>query len=167
MNTWTALLLLSICLSTTAWGQDQAPTLLREAAHCLAIKNDLLDLARTKAAVLSLGYSVDTTSYPGEKVLYVVSYTRPERSEGFVFAVFLEQHDQRTVFNIQNNAKFVRSKHGIGGFDFVEPPLGGTWTQEHLVGAIKRIEQRPKFEVPVKDLQNPSPANSMRVLCGQ
>jgi hypothetical protein len=158
MNRWTALLLFSICSSTAACGQEQAPTLLREAAHCLAIKNDLLDLAKTKATALSLGYLVDTKSYPGEKVLYVVSYTGPGRSEGFVFTVFLEQHDQRPVFNIQNNAKFVRSKDGIEGFDFVEPPLGGTWTQEHLVAAIKRIEQRPKFAVPVKDVQNPSPA---------
>jgi hypothetical protein len=105
-----------------------------------------------------MGYWVDTQSYPGEKVLYVVSYTGPGRSEGFVFTVFLEQHDQSLIFNIQNNAKFVRSRDGIEGVDFVEPPLGGTWTQEHLVRAIKRIEGQSKFSVQVKDLQAPFPA---------
>jgi len=38
----------------------------------------------------------------------------------------------------------------------VDPPLGGTWTQEHLVSAIKRIERRTTFTVPVKELQSPS-----------
>jgi hypothetical protein len=157
MHKWLALLLLLICSSSVVYAQEQAPTLLREVAHCLAIKNDLLDISDTKTTALSLGFLVDTKSYPRERVLYVVSYTGPGRSEGFVFTVFLQQHDQSLIFNIQNNAKFVRSKGGIEGVDFVEPPLGGTWTQEHLVRAIKRIEGQPKFSVQVKDLQAPFP----------
>jgi hypothetical protein len=94
--------------------------ILAEAAQCLAAKNHL---PPSKATVVSFGYVLDAKSYPGEKVLYVVEYLGPGRSEGYVFAVFLTQKGTRRIFNIQNNAKFVRSKDGIG---FVEPPLGGT-----------------------------------------
>jgi hypothetical protein len=152
MSKCLALLLLSICLSTTLCAQEQAPKLLREAAHCLAIKT------HSKATVLSLGYLVDTKSYPGEEVLYVVVYTGPGRSEGMVFTIVVRQQDRRRIFDIQNNAKFVRSKSGIDGVDFVEPPLGGTWTQEHLAAAIKRIERHPRFVFRVRDLLTPSTA---------
>ena len=54
-NSCLALLLLSF-LSTAVCAQEQAPELLREAAHCLATeKNDWLDLENSKATVLSLG----------------------------------------------------------------------------------------------------------------
>jgi hypothetical protein len=125
-NTCLALLLLS-CLSTTVCAQEQAPKLLREAAHCLTAKKqdcqDWLDLENSRATALSFGYMLDAKSYPGEKVLYVVVYTGPGRSEGVVFAIFLTQQGGRRIFNIQNNARFVRSKYGIEGIDFVEPPL--------------------------------------------
>jgi len=62
----------------------------------------------------------------------------------------------RQIFDIQNNAKFIKSKKGIDGIDFVEPPLGGTGTQEDLAAAIKRIERGPKFTVQVKELLAPS-----------
>jgi hypothetical protein len=106
--------------------------------------------------VLSLGYLDDTKSYPGEEVLYVVDYTGHGRTEGLVFTIFLTRQDRRRIFDIQNNAKVVRSKEGIEGVDFVEPPLGGTGTQEDLVAAIKRIERQPRFELRVKDLLRPS-----------
>jgi hypothetical protein len=38
------------------------------------------------------------------------------------------------------------------GVSFVSPPLGGTWTQEHLTAAIKQIEKQPSFSISVKDL---------------
>ena len=109
-----------------------------------------------------MGYFLDTKSYPGEKVVYVVSYTRPNRSEGYVFTVFLGQKHGRGTFNIQNNAKFVRSnKKGTEfpkqGVSFSEPPLWGLWTQEHIAMAIQRIGYQPVVEVSIKDLQKPSP----------
>jgi hypothetical protein len=154
------LLLLLSCLGRTARAQEQAPRLLREAAHCLATtKQDWLDLENSKATALNLGYLVDTKSYPGKTVLYVVEYLGPGRSEGMVFTIFLTQEDRRRVFDIQNNARFVSSGKAV---DFVEPPLGGEWTQEHLVAAIKQIERRPKLVVHVKDLSTPSPATQCR-----
>ncbi len=155
-NIYRAILLLS-CLSATVCAQQQAPELLREAAHCLAaMEQDWLNLENSRATVLSLGYVVDTKSYRGEEVLYVVDYAGHGRTEGLVFTIFLTRHDRRRIFDIQNNAKFVRSKDGIEGVDFVEPPLGGTGTQEDLVAAIKRIERQPRFELRVKDLLRPS-----------
>lgn len=148
-----ALLLLS-CLGTTTRAQDEPPKLLVNAAQCLAAKNHL---PRSKARTLSLGFLVDVDSYQGEKVLYVVDYMGRGRSKGMVFAIFLAQQSGRQVFNIQNNAKFVRSKDDMEGVNFVEPPLGGTWTQEHLVSAIKQIERQPNFTVSVKELLAPSP----------
>ena len=149
----TRIALLMCSLSTAVFGQEQPPKLLVEAAQCLAAKEHL---PPSKATALSFGYLVDAKSYPGERVLYVVDYSGPRRSEGMVFAIFLAEKDGRQIFNIQNNATFVRSKDGIEGIDFVDPPLGGTWTQQHLVSAIKRIARQPRFTVPVKELLAPS-----------
>jgi hypothetical protein len=152
-NACLALLLLS-CLGTTVCAQEQPPELLVNAAQCLSVKEHL---PRSRAKALTFGYWVDGQSYPGEKVVYVVEYLGSGRSKGMVFAIFLTQDHGQRVFNIQNNAKFVRTKDDTEGVDFVEPPLGGTWTQEHLIAAIKRIEQQPSFIIPVKDLLAPSP----------
>jgi hypothetical protein len=143
-------LLLLICLCASGHSQEQPPQLLIRAAHCLAIKEEL---PRSKARALTFGYLVDEQSYPGTKEMYVVMYAAPARSNGLVFAIVLTQQDDHEVFNIQNNASFVLSKKGdFGGVDFVTPPLGGTWTQEHLASAIERIEKQPRFTVAVKDL---------------
>lgn len=92
----------------------------------------------------------------GRRFFNVVDYSGPGRSEGMVFTIFLEKKDGRQIFNIQNNARFVRSKDGMQGIDFVDPPLGGTWTQQHLVSAIKQIERQPRFTLSASDLVEPS-----------
>ena len=140
------------CLSTTVCAQEEGPKLLVQAAQCLEAKKLL---PPSKATGLTFGYLLDEKSYPGEKVLYLVNYAAPARSNGFVFAIFLTEHDGNQVFNIQNNASFVLSKDDRDGVSFVDPPLGGTWTQEHLASAIKRIELLPRFKLRVKDLLKP------------
>ena len=142
-------ILLLTCLSTTVHLQERAPDLLTRAAHCLAVKHYLTS---SKATALSFGYLVDEKSYPGQKILYLVNHTAPARSNGLVFMIVLTQQNGRQVFDIQNNASFVLSKDDIDGISFIDPPLGGTWTQEHLMSAIKRIEKQPRFTIPVKDL---------------
>jgi hypothetical protein len=153
---------LAICVNTSAQAQEQPPRLLLDAAHCLAIKGFL---PAAKTASLSSGYLVDSKSYPGEKVLYVVVYASPQHSEGMVFSIFLTQKGARTVFNIQNNGKFLRSTKEGAAFrreavDFVDggDPLGGIWTQEHIALAIKDIGRQPIVDVPVQNLLNPSAA---------
>ena len=83
--------------------------------------------------------------------MYVVTYATPARSNGLVFAVFITANGGRQDFNIQNNARFVLSKHEPIGVSFVSAPLGGTWTQERLALAIKQIEKQSRFTIPVKD----------------
>src|SRR5271169_1246690 len=150
----TCLAILLCCLSNALVGQEQPPKLLVEAGQCLAAKKHL---PLSEATALRFGYLVDTRSYPGRRVRYIVDYMALDRSEGMVFAILVTKKDGRQSFNIQNNAKFVKSPDGIEGIDFVEPPLGGIWTQQHLVAAIKRIEEKPIFMVPVKDLLAPCP----------
>ncbi len=144
-----AILFLFCFADASAYSQEQPSQLLIHAAHCLFV-NDMFP--PSKAIALTFGYFLDENSYPGEKVLYVVDYASPARSNGFVFTIVLETpHEEHQVFNIQNNATFVLSKGGIHGVTFVDPPLGGDWTQERLASAIERIEKQPRFRIPVKD----------------
>jgi hypothetical protein len=136
-------------LGATAYSQEQTPQLLLHAAQCLEAKKFLPSSEATK---LTFGCFLDEKSYPGDRVIYLVKYAAPARSNGLVFAIFLTEHDGHQAFNIQNNASFVLSKDEPSGVSFVNPPLGGTWTQEHLASAIKEIEKQPRFALSVKDL---------------
>jgi hypothetical protein len=152
----TALAMLSVIfIITTADSQKQTPSLLIGAARCLAVK-DYLPSSRVRS--LSFGFLLDEKSYPGEKVLYVVNYKSPARSNGLVFAIFVTEHEGSKVFDIQNNASFVLSNSDPSGVDFVTPPLGGTWTQERLTSAIMQIEKQPRFSISVQDLSTLDPA---------
>lgn len=138
-----------MCLSFVSHAQDDGTEVLRRAAHCLAAKHFL---PLSKGRETTLGYFVDEKSYPGEKMLYVVEYPKPSRADGLVFTIFLTDRDGGQHFNIQNNARFQLSKDGDGGVSFTTPPLGGTWTQEHLASAIKQIEKQPRFTISSKDM---------------
>jgi len=140
---------LLFCLGATVYSQEQAPPLLLHAAQCLEAKQFL---PSSKATKLTLGYFLDEKSYPGTKEMYVVIYAAPARSNGLVFAIVLTQQGDHEVFDIQNNASFVLDKDEPIGVSFVTPPLGGTWTQEHLALGIKEIEKRHRFALSVKDL---------------
>lgn len=142
-----------ICLGA-AHAHKKPPRLLTGAAHCLAIKNFL---PSSPAERPSFGYFLDQKSYPGDRVIYVVNYAAPGRPNGWVFVIFLTEHDGRQNFNVQNNARFVLSKNEPIGVSFVDPPLGGTWTQQHIAMAIKRIEKRARFILTKKDLLAATP----------
>lgn len=146
-----AILLVYAC-GASLGAQEQTPSLLLHAAQCLAAKDFLPE---SKITTMSLGYLLDEKSYPGEKVVYVVLYTGTDRFRGMAFALFVTEQQGQQVFNIQNNAIFARIKCGVK-FTTGGDPLGGIWTQQHLVSAIKRIERRPRFKIPVAHL-SPSP----------
>ncbi len=135
-----------IFLGAVAWAQDGAPPVLRDATHCLAVKN--FEMGRPGSSALRLGYVIDKESYPGQTVIYVVSYTTEDRSKGLVYTIFPTEKDGKSSFNIQNNATFVNSKEGI---DFRNPPLGGGWTQQHLIGAIEQIQKQPTYTISVTE----------------
>jgi len=142
-------LALPICLAALAGPQEQPSQLLLRAVQCLEAKKFLPSSNATK---LTFGYFLDEKSYPDEKVVYVINYANPARSKGLVFAVFLSDKNGHYKLNVQNNASFVLSKSEPSGVSFENPPLGGTWTHEHLASAIKQIEKQPRFAIPVKDL---------------
>ncbi len=138
-----------ICLCCAGHAQAPGRLFLHRAAECLAAKGFL---PQTKATKLTFGYVLDEKSYPGKKMLYVVDYPDPSRPDRLVFTIFLTERDGYQNFNIQNNAHFTVSKDADEGVSFVSPPLGGTWTREHLVSAIKKIEKQPRVTLPRKDL---------------
>ena len=123
--------------------------LVHQAAHCLTAKGFL---PRGEAKELTFGYLLDEKSYPEKKLLYVVNYPTSARPNGSVFTIFLTESDGRQNFDIQNNARFTLAKDENGGVSFVDPPLGGTWTREHLVSAIKQIEKQPRLTISTKDM---------------
>jgi hypothetical protein len=155
MKKITLAILLLFGLVATVYAQEQTPQLLLRAAQCLEAKKFLPSSEATK---LTFGYFLDEKSYPGDRVIYVVKYAAPTHSNGLVFAIFLTEHDGHQTFNIQNNASFVLSKDEPIGVLFGNPPLGGTWTQEHLASAIKEIEKQPRFAVSAKDLSAADPS---------
>ena len=111
-------------------------------------------MPKVKSATVSLAYFVDRKSYPGQEVLYVVSYPTHDHSIGYVFTVFLKKNGSRQIFDVQNNAKFAISGKGI---DLVEPPLGGTGTQEDIQAAIRQIRKSPTYAFRASELLAPSP----------
>ena len=157
MNQTALALVLFIWLSAPAHARKGPPRLLVRSAHCLATKNFLTSIPTRRR---SFGYFLDEKSYPHEKVVYVVNYARPDKSNGWVFAILLTKHDGQELFNIQNNASFVLSRHNYDydGVSFVSPPLGGTWTQQHMAMAIRRIETQPRFTLNDKDLLDALPS---------
>jgi hypothetical protein len=138
--------------ASTLHAQEHAPELLTASAHCLVIeKQDWLGLNESKAASVRLGYIVDAKSYPNEKHLFIVAYTGSR--EGKLFDIKIETSGAKQRFTIENNATFVHSPKGVS---FVDPPLGGVWTTEHLQAAVKRIELESKqFVLFTKDLRSP------------
>lgn len=143
----------SIVIGVAVHAQEAVPPLLLHAAQCLEAKSFL---EPSKSAVMSFGFYLDSTSHP-LNALYVVEFANPSHSKGWVFTVFLSNDNERQVFDIQNNARFAPSKDGYLGIDFPDPPLGGTWTQEHIVSAIKKIQQSAVFSISNKDLRGTSP----------
>jgi len=143
--------LVVVALVATVQAQVKPPKLLIHAIQCVAAKKFL---SSSKVPKLTFGYLLDEGSYPGRKVVYVVEYTTPSRSNGQVYAVFVTEHRGRQVFNVQNNAKFVLSKDEPNGVSFVTPPLGGIWTHEHLSLAIREIEKQPRFVISARDLSS-------------
>lgn len=135
-----------ICIS---YAKDGKYMQLRRASYCIAAKK-FLPLPKTSENLF--GYLLDEKSYPGEKILYVVVHQKKSRLEGSVFTVFLSDRDGTYHYDIQNNARFKLSENNNQRVFFVSPPLGGEWTQQHLVSAIKQIEKLPMITINTKDI---------------
>jgi len=148
-----ALLLFLASASPTLFAQDKPTVPLFEATHCLATeKHGWLDLQSAKE--LSLGYLTDAKTVLGDKYLYVVVYTNPQRTQGKIFDIRIKKGDRQRVYSIENDATFVSTPKEV---TFPQPPLGGTWAQTQFSTAIQHIEHHHKWYVaPVKSLLKPT-----------
>jgi hypothetical protein len=147
-------ILFLVCLASTAQPQEQKPELLIRAAHCLDVKRILV---QSPTKTKTLGFLLDEKSYPNDKVLYIVQYASKTKSNGWVYFLVLTKSASHEVFDYQNNARFVLSNAEPGGVSFVDPPLGGAWTQAHIASAITQIEKQPRFDLTMNDLQAAQP----------
>jgi len=149
------LLSLLVCKDCAAYSQDSGAKLFRGASHCLVTeKQDWLAVQKAVSKTLEFGFVIDPKSGPGGNHIYVVAYTNPDRSKGRVFDLRYQQKADSTLFDVQNNASFVKSGTGIA---FDDPPLGGTWTQTQLLSAIKQIEHSASIRLNIVDLTAPYP----------
>jgi hypothetical protein len=137
---------------------------LRGASHCLAVEDtDWLSVQKSQAKSVRVSYAIDTVPYSGKSTIYVVAYADSGRASGKIFDLIYEQKGRKTIFDVQNNGSFVRSGNRI---EFVDPPLGGVWTQAHLVKAIRRAERRPEVLFDVQALSASSPGVTCRSFVG-
>lgn len=145
----TSLLFLA-CIGHPAFSQDSGVELLRGASHCLITeRQDWLAGQKANSKALDFGYVIDNKSEPGVSHIYVVVYTNSERSRGRVFDLLYQRNASGTLFDVQNNASFVRAGNRIA---FVDPPLGGTWAQTHLLSAIRQAGHEASFTLNIVDL---------------
>ncbi len=144
-----------ICLSIAGQPQAQVPRLLLRAAQCLATKGFL---EASGATTMTFGFFLDAKSYTPDTLIYVVNFAARAPTNGFVYTVFLKEKDGTPQFDIQNNAAFALAKEGDYGVEWVTPPLGGGWTQQHLALAIKRIERQHRYAIAVALLRAPDPS---------
>jgi hypothetical protein len=156
----TATLALSIGFPIVASTMDQTPSILLEAVHCLDSEAPGWPLQQIrKGSPLRLGYFLDKESYPGDEVLYLVDYQGSGRSKGLLYMIVLTEKDGHRSFDIQNNTRFLQSSKEI---DFLNPPLGGIWTQQHIQSAIKRIGLRSTFLISTQDRAAAYPGTACR-----
>ena len=153
-------LLIAFCLMfcISASSEEESLTELTQAAHCLVTTgrdNHRIQILHGNPKTLNLGSYTDTTSYPGERVLYIVDYLDPKFTKGMVFVYFIRQRKGQRIFRFENNGTFIHKKKKE--IEFPDPPLGGVWTQEHVEAAIDRIEKSPKVELFVRDLRESFP----------
>ena len=146
-----------VLCAITAEAQRPAPEVVLQASQCLQAKRFIESSPSTKN--LLFGYFLDSISYPGKDVAYITQYTNPDRSRGFVYTVFYSDQNGHTNFDIQNNDRFIRRKSGI---DFVDPPLGGEWTQQRLIRGIEHAARKPVVSIPLTSLTVPLGSSECR-----
>jgi len=147
---------LMLCSGLAAHSQSNSSELLRGASHCLVVEDtDWFSVQKSHAKSVRVSYAIDTVSYPRENTIYVVAYADGGRASGKIFDLIYQQKGRKTIFDVQNNGSFTRSGNRI---DFVDPPLGGVWTQAHLVRAITRAGLRPEVLFDVKELSATFPS---------
>lgn len=151
---------LPLLLLACAWAAlpaqitDPPPDELLDAAHCLATASqDWLGLAKDNPAQLEMGYVSDNKSYPGQDLLNVVDYTTRTHSAGMVFNFLTKGKDPHRILRLQFRTRFRQTDDGTQQLELVDPPLGGIWTQDQVLSAIRQIGFHT-YTVPISDVFN-------------
>ena len=152
MNRCLSFSLLLACLSLPLCAQNQPSALAREATHCLVTDSRTwLDPETLSAPELNIAFHEDTKTTLGDKYLYLVVYTDPQRKQGKIFDIRIKHHH---AYSIENSATFISSPTGV---TFSTPPMGGQWEQNQFSAAIQRIVQHRKwYTAEMKYLLKPS-----------
>lgn len=148
-----SLSLLLACLSLPLFAQNQPPALARDAAHCLVTddSHSWLDSQTLSAPELNIALHEDTKTTLGDKYLYLVVYTNPQRNQGRIFDIRIKRHH---TYSIENTATFASSPTGV---TFSTPPIGGQWEQNQFIPAIQQIMKHRKwYAADMKYLRKPS-----------
>jgi hypothetical protein len=128
------LIYLLLTLAPTALPQSPCIPEVRRVTHCIkAGDREWLTEPLANARSLRVAMVHDRTSYPGEDTIVVVVLETDYK--GQFFAVQADCKKEQCTYDIQNNGSFTFKKNH---FDFVDPPLGGVWTQERLERNIKK-----------------------------
>jgi hypothetical protein len=131
---------------------------LERSAHCSVTA--WLSPEDIKGTVVTAGYAAGTKiSNDFGRQIYLVTYVSSDRRQGYVFDIGYKEQNGRWVLLLQNNAKFVRSGKDV---NFVEPALGGTWTQEHLIEGIERIGAQSTSSFQIRNLLKPDSSTVCR-----
>lgn len=152
------LLLACMSVAVPAQIQEPAPDPLLDAGHCLAgAQQDLLGLNQTYASQLELGFVADSKTVPGQDLLNIVEYTTRTHTDGRVFTFLAKGKDSHRVLRLQFKTAFRQSDDGSQRLELVDPPLGGVWTQDQLLSAIRQVGFHT-YSILVGDLRNRSAA---------
>jgi hypothetical protein len=121
--------------------------------HCIkAGDRDWLNGSLSNATGFRVGLIHDRESYPSKDHIIVVVFETD--SKGQVFDLTAECKNKQCVYTIVNNGSFMLNKSHL---EFLDPPLGGVWTQEYLEANIRKITNARRTWVNLSTISAPLP----------
>jgi hypothetical protein len=152
-NNMTKFVLFIVLLGFAQQAQPERDSLLEAQAvmHCIrAGDRDWLIAPASSATRLRVGLIHDRKAYEGKDHIVVVVFE--SNTNGQVFDLRAEYENKQYVYTVVNNGSFTLKN---GRLEFLDPPLGGVWTQEYLEKNIKKIAKGAKIWLSLSTLLKP------------
>src|SRR5215469_7582052 len=147
-----AVMLSMVCLSREALNAQAAPNI-AQVMHCIKSGDrDWLTSPLSEAKELQVDATYDRTSYEGQTHIVLAVFQTP--AKGQVFDLTLERKGSERIYTVENNGSFLITGDQI---EFVDPPLGGVWTQETMERNIRKAIAGPKKRVAVSAISRSLP----------
>lgn len=141
-----------VCLSVEAVNAQAAPNI-AQVMHCIKSGDrDWLTSPLSEAKELQVGATYDRKSYEGKTTIVVVVFQTP--AKGQMFDLTEERKGSERIYTVENNGSFLITGNRI---DFVDPPLGGVWTQETLARNMRRAIAGTRKRVAVSAISRAFP----------